>query len=100
MAASDNVLRAGLTPKKVDADEVLQCVSVTAAPPLRVAPERQNPTSIAYYAPVDDSRHPFTGPGNGPNPAPSARPVPGSGPRTFPGREGGTTLGPRPGSRV
>src|SRR5699024_1531368 len=54
MAASDNVLRAGLTPKKVDADEVLQCVSVTAAPPLRVAPERQNPTSIAYYAPVDD----------------------------------------------
>ncbi|GAA1486911.1 mannose-6-phosphate isomerase, class I [Brachybacterium fresconis] len=54
MAASDNVLRAGLTPKKVDADEVLQCVSVTAAPPLRVAPERQSATSIAYYAPVDD----------------------------------------------
>lgn len=54
MATSDNVLRAGLTPKKVDADEVLQCVSVTAAPPLRVAPERQNPTSVAYYAPVDD----------------------------------------------
>ncbi|MCT1436756.1 mannose-6-phosphate isomerase, class I [Brachybacterium paraconglomeratum] len=54
MAASDNVLRAGLTPKLVDADEMLQCVSVQAAPPLRVAPERQSAASVAYYAPVDD----------------------------------------------
>src|SRR5699024_1882183 len=38
MATSDNVLRAGLTPKKVDAEEVLQCMSVVAAPPVRVAP--------------------------------------------------------------
>lgn len=60
MAASDNVLRAGLTAKKVDADEMLQCVSVTAAPPLRVAPERQSPVTVAYYAPVDDFEVTFT----------------------------------------
>ncbi|MCS6711615.1 mannose-6-phosphate isomerase, class I [Brachybacterium sp. EF45031] len=54
MASSDNVLRAGLTPKKVDADEMLQCVSVVAAPPLRVAPEHLTATTAAYYAPTDD----------------------------------------------
>jgi mannose-6-phosphate isomerase len=60
MAASDNVLRAGLTAKKVDADEMLQCVSVNAAPPLRVAPERQSEVTVAYYAPVDDFELTFT----------------------------------------
>ncbi|MGP9538138.1 mannose-6-phosphate isomerase, class I [Brachybacterium sp. AOP43-C2-M15] len=116
MAASDNVLRAGLTPKKIDADEVLQCVSVTAAPPLRVAPERQNPTSLAYYAPVDDFelavtelpapelsapvgaeptgaeragvRVGETAPGGAEHP----RPVPGSGPRIVLGLDGEITL--------
>lgn len=89
MAASDNVLRAGLTPKRVDADEVLQCVSVTAAPPLRVAPERQNATSRAYYAPVDDFELALTELVDE-----SARPhlVRGSGPRIVLGLEGTMTL--------
>lgn len=92
MAASDNVLRAGLTPKKVDADEVLQCVSVTAAPPLRVAPERQTPTSIAYYAPVDDfelALTELTGPEVS---AHEPLRIPGSGPRIVLGLEGRMTL--------
>ncbi|WP_250258485.1 mannose-6-phosphate isomerase, class I [Dermabacter sp. Marseille-Q3180] len=54
MASSDNVLRAGITPKKVDADELLQCVSVSAAPPIRIAPERLNDVTSAYFAPIDD----------------------------------------------
>ncbi|GAA4521199.1 mannose-6-phosphate isomerase, class I [Brachybacterium paraconglomeratum] len=92
MAASDNVLRAGLTPKRVDADEVLQCVSVTATPPLRVAPERQNPTSIAYYAPVDDFElavTELTDPLGSPI---EPHPIPGTGPRIVLGLGGATTL--------
>lgn len=95
MAASDNVLRAGLTDKKIDAEEMLQCVSVAAAPPLRVAPERQSPGSVAYYAPVDDFElsvtHVWTSAGAGAgtgagadagDDAGGAQLVPGGGPRT------------------
>lgn len=92
MATSDNVLRAGLTAKRVDADEVLQCVSVTAAPPLRVAPERQNPTSIAYYAPVDDFELAVTELTDRPSPPVEPHPIPGSGPRIVLGLEGACTL--------
>ncbi|MGY5765700.1 mannose-6-phosphate isomerase, class I [Brachybacterium sp. DNPG3] len=88
MAASDNVLRAGLTPKKVDAEEMLQCVSVTAAPPLRVAPEHQNATSSAYYAPVDDFELSLTAVADPPGAFRGRHPVPGSGPRTVLGLEG------------
>lgn len=88
MATSDNVLRAGLTTKRVDADEVLQCVSVTAAPPLRVAPERQNSTSIAYYAPVDDFELAVTELDDPPGAPAAAHPVPGSGPRIVLGLAG------------
>lgn len=92
MAASDNVLRAGLTPKKVDAEEVLQCVSVSAAPPLRVAPERQNATSVAYYAPVDDFELSVTTlPAGAPMPRTGHR-VPGTGPRIVLGLDGEMTL--------
>ena len=92
MAASDNVLRAGLTSKRVDADEVLQCVSVTATPPLRVAPERQNPTSIAYYAPVDDFELAITELADPPGPPIEPHPIPGTGPRIVLGLRGATTL--------
>lgn len=81
MAASDNVLRAGLTPKKVDADEMLQCVSVVAAPPLRVAPESLTETTAAYFAPVDDFELSVT---TVADPGGSFQPrhrIPGSGPR-------------------
>ncbi len=88
MAASDNVLRAGLTPKKVDADEMLQCVSVVAAPPVRVAPETVSEHSVAYYAPVDDFELTLT---SVMDPRGSFQPrhrVPGSGPRILLALEG------------
>lgn len=88
MAASDNVLRAGLTPKKVDADEMLQCVSVAAAPPLRVAPERQNATTVAYYAPVDDFELSLTVLKDPPGTFRGRHTIPGTGPRTLLGIEG------------
>ncbi len=54
MASSDNVLRAGLTPKHVDVDELLRNVDYVAAPPIRIAPERFHGATRVFYAPVDD----------------------------------------------
>lgn len=54
MAASDNVLRAGLTPKHMDVPELLEIVDTVAAPPIRIAPERVSPIQSTFYAPVDD----------------------------------------------
>jgi mannose-6-phosphate isomerase len=53
MASSDNVLRAGLTPKHVDVNEVLRTVDY-AAPPLRIAPEVFHAATRVFHAPVDD----------------------------------------------
>lgn len=54
MASSDNVLRAGLTPKHVDVDELLRNVDYVAAPPIRIAPEVFHGATRVFYAPVDD----------------------------------------------
>ncbi len=54
MASSDNVLRAGLTPKHVDSGELLRNVDYVAAPPIRIAPERFHGATRVFYAPVDD----------------------------------------------
>lgn len=81
MAASDNVLRAGLTPKRIDADEMLQCVTVVAAPPLRVAPERLTPQTVAYYAPTDDFELSLTTLEDAPGSFLPRAVIPGSGPR-------------------
>jgi mannose-6-phosphate isomerase len=54
MASSDNVLRAGLTEKHIDVDEMLDCVDYVAAPPIRPAPEIFHGATRVYYAPVDD----------------------------------------------
>jgi len=54
MASSDNVLRAGLTPKHVDVDELLRNVDYVAAPPIRIAPEVFHGATGVFYAPVDD----------------------------------------------
>lgn len=54
MAASDNVLRAGLTPKHVDVPELLRIVRPEAAPPVRIAPEKISKEVSVLYAPVDD----------------------------------------------
>ena len=54
MAASDNVLRAGLTHKHVDVPELLAVLNSSASPPPRIAPERVNAAVSTFYAPVDD----------------------------------------------
>src|ERR1019366_3124405 len=54
MASSDNVLRAGLTPKHVDVDELLRTVDYVAAPPIRIAPEVFHAATSIFDAPVDD----------------------------------------------
>jgi mannose-6-phosphate isomerase len=54
MASSDNVLRAGLTPKHVDVAELLRNVDYVAAPPIRIAPETFHGATKVFYAPVDD----------------------------------------------
>jgi mannose-6-phosphate isomerase len=54
MASSDNVLRAGLTPKHVDVNELLRTVDYTAYRPMRIAPEVFHAATRVFCAPVDD----------------------------------------------
>ncbi|GAA4288119.1 mannose-6-phosphate isomerase, class I [Georgenia daeguensis] len=81
MAASDNVLRAGLTPKHVDVPEMLECVDYVAAPPIRIAPEVFHGATRVFYAPVDDFElavTALTDVNGGPS-----HPLPGRGPRVL-----------------
>lgn len=93
MASSDNVLRAGLTAKKIDAEEMLACVRVVAAPPVRIAPEHRVPGTVAYSAPIDDFEllvstiH-------------GAQDAPGAGPRILLGLVGQVRITSREGSHV
>ena len=54
MAASDNVLRAGLTRKHVDVPVLLAVLNSSASPPTRIAPELVKAAVSTFYAPVDD----------------------------------------------
>lgn len=54
MASSDNVLRAGLTPKHMDIPELLRVIETVAAPPIRIAPEKVSSVQSTFYVPVDD----------------------------------------------
>lgn len=54
MAASDNVVRAGLTHKHIDARALVDIVDVRPAPPIRIAPERLSECVEVFYAPVED----------------------------------------------
>ncbi len=63
MASSDNVLRAGLTAKKINLGELIKCTSFrpTATASLRMLPEQQG-SEAHYPVPVDDFRFSiFTG---------------------------------------
>jgi len=53
MASSDNVLRAGLTPKHVDIGETLSCLDFDMGPASCVAPQRIGSTDI-FSVPVAD----------------------------------------------
>lgn len=88
MASSDNVLRAGLTNKRVDVPEMLACVDYVAAPPVRPAPEYLSRATRAYYAPVDDFELLVTTV----VPADGRMQVPGRGPRIVLATEGTTTV--------
>lgn len=76
MANSDNVLRAGLTPKHVDVAELLANVDYVAAPPIRVAPELFHGATRIFSAPVDDFELSVTTVADD-----RSHPLPGSGPR-------------------
>ena len=54
MASSDNVLRAGLTPKHVDVDELLRTVDYLPAPPIRIVPEIFHGATRVFCTPVED----------------------------------------------
>ena len=54
MAASDNVLRGGLTPKHVDVGELLDVLDFTAIDPPRLAPKDVAPGVVVYRPDVPD----------------------------------------------
>ncbi|WP_307802360.1 mannose-6-phosphate isomerase, class I [Cellulomonas fengjieae] len=87
MASSDNVLRAGLTPKHVDVPELLRNVDYVAAPPIRIAPEVFHGATKVYYAPVDDFELSVTQIDDD-----GVHPLPGRGPRVLLCLEGRLTV--------
>ncbi len=54
MANSDNVVRAGLTPKHVDVDQLVEVGTFDAHPLTRIAPAYASAGVSRYYAPVED----------------------------------------------
>ncbi len=54
MASSDNVLRGGLTPKRVDAQALLATLTFETGMPRVIEGSRLSATETAYPAPVDD----------------------------------------------
>lgn len=56
MANSDNVLRAGLTSKHVDADELLAASDLRPAAPERIVPRPASPAERVYPAPAEEFR--------------------------------------------
>ncbi len=56
MANSDNVLRAGLTSKHVDADELLAASALRPAAPERIVPRPASPAERVYPAPAEEFR--------------------------------------------
>jgi mannose-6-phosphate isomerase len=56
MAASDNVLRGGLTPKHVDVEELLRVLRFDPEPPRLLAADRVGPTELAFHTPTIEFR--------------------------------------------
>ena len=54
LANSDNVIRAGLTPKHIDRVSLIEIGEFSAHPTLRIAPEHPSPGISRFYAPVED----------------------------------------------
>lgn len=87
MAASDNVLRAGLTPKQIAVEELLAAVDATSAKPSRVAAEPVGEAVEVFSVPVPDFRLAAVSVADG-----IARPVPGDGPRALLCLDGDVTV--------
>lgn len=82
MAASDNVIRAGLTEKYVDADQLVEIVEYSAFPPVRVGPEHPTSTTDRFLAPAQEFMVSVTGVDSGADAASAdGILVPGEGPR-------------------
>jgi Phosphomannose isomerase len=79
MATSDNVIRAGLTHKHVDATQLVEIAEFSALPPIRLAPEHPIPTTDRFLAPVQEFELSVTT--LGARKAGAAVAVPGEGPR-------------------
>ncbi|MGO3796988.1 MAG: mannose-6-phosphate isomerase, class I [Pauljensenia sp.] len=54
MASSDNVVRAGLTAKHVDAAQLVEIAEFSALPPVRVAPEHPTRATDRFLAPAQE----------------------------------------------
>lgn len=54
LANSDNVVRAGLTSKHIDRQQLIEIGDFDAYPPTRIAPEHPTPRTSRFYAPVED----------------------------------------------
>lgn len=87
MASSDNVLRAGLTPKHVDVVELLRTVDYVAAPPVRIAARKFGAATRVFHAPVDDFELSVTTVDDD-----LVHPLPGRGPRILVCLDGALTL--------
>lgn len=90
MANSDNVVRAGLTSKHVDAGLFLDLSVFDGLPATRIAPEHPVPGINLFRSPVEDFELAIATAG-GPD-VPSPLPVPGTGPRILVGLEGSPTV--------
>jgi mannose-6-phosphate isomerase len=86
MATSDNVVRAGLTHKHVDATQLVEIAEFSALPPIRLAPEHPTPTTDRFLAPVQEFELSVTT--LGARKAGAAVVVPGEGPRIIIGTDG------------
>ena len=54
MATSDNVIRAGLTQKHVDAAQLVEIAEFSALPPMRLAPEHPTESTDRFFAPAQE----------------------------------------------
>lgn len=87
MASSDNVLRAGLTPKHVDVDELLGTVDYAPALPNRIESEVLHGATMIFHPPVDDFVLSVTTVDDD-----LAHPLPGQGPRILLCLDGDLTI--------
>ena len=87
MASSDNVVRAGLTTKHVDAAQLAEIAEFSALPPVRVAPEHPTRATDRFLAPAQEFQLSVTTLAED-----GEVPVPGEGPRVVIVVDGEMTL--------